>query len=338
MSNTYQTVDYVIAIASQLLAFLAIVSNVFVLYVIYKKPKLRTNTFIFLANQAVSDGMYGLWQHLQLLTCNHSWAKSSRTVLFGCEISVTMALGSIVLSMNFILVIAFERYYKLYYPHAKKYNPVAVSATVWLFSLFTTFLHMPNEQLTTYFGEKNFFGCITMFQEIGDYSFFSHRYKFYVSTVIVVYVPVVLSTFLYTKVILKVRQSSVLKVKLNRTQSKSSQQAIAKKSATIKMLIAMMVVFYLMSLPILINCLVSLFNARTRTCHAEMMTSPAIRIWLMATLLAALTNPIILCYFNKTFKLELISLMRKVFCIKVRNECVPQQMEARSRLPTTTSF
>lgn len=310
---SYRNIELFIVFYSQTLGLLAIAANLFVIYVIVKKKALHTTTYFYLANQALSDAIYGLCQPLVVVTCAEHLVESNKFFLYSCQLSSCIFLSSILMSSYFIMLVAIDRYQKLYHPTSSNWmNAKHYAIGTWSFVFLVTYLSMTYVDLTTYFSKDSFFGCVSakIFRDDLNLDFVFNNQKFFLwMPAIVCLVPVVITALLYNQVVIKLNSR-----KLFRNQSQHGQDFAEKRSfRTVKMLMVMMMLYYSIMSPFLLIHIQRIMYPDKITCAGDLIQAPGVRIALATTLLSALANPVVLFCYNKHFSDEALLLIDNRF-------------------------
>lgn len=316
MKEILESSDFYILIVFKVVCFFAVLSNLFVIKVIRKNPFLKSNTFTFLSNQAYSDALYGLSHILSLIFCTDSFAKSFLSLQVSCEVNFLLGIAFLVLSTYFILLTSFDRYYKLYYPHNAPLNAQLWSAITWIAIIVIISPIIVGMQITTYFPGDALYGCITAFASLAKLQFFKDEYKFIVLSALINWIPLILTLYFYVKVIIKIKAIKKVGIQSQAKEKKDDER----KNKTIRMLIVMTVVFYVIWLPFLLHTFVRLFNPNlTMRCGGKLKNNDmiGIKFAFITTVSSALINPMILIYYNSHFSGDAKKLCNRVLGIQV---------------------
>lgn len=146
----YPFSDYLWFVAFQCVCLSALCTNLFVVRVIKTNRQLHTPTFLFLANQSLS------LEVLQTPFCICDIALESNAYRGVCETIKVFWLAGIKVTPFFILLIAFDRFPKLYFP-TLKYHILVTSIMVWMIVIGLSFLLCLNIKMTFYFGNDHLY-------------------------------------------------------------------------------------------------------------------------------------------------------------------------------------
>lgn len=126
--------DYVALVLYYIVAILAIIGNSFVLYVIVKSPRLKTTTFLVLANLAFVDCLGGVSILLQFIFCHHNLLQNGEPFLRLCGLTKSLQILSYYVSAYSMLFIALDRYLQLKYQSGKTcyFKPAYAISLSWL--------------------------------------------------------------------------------------------------------------------------------------------------------------------------------------------------------------
>lgn len=329
MSYSLNGGDYAYLICRIALAIVGTLANVFLVYVIRKRRELNSNTFKFICHQAISDAIYMFLVVFESLSCNHHFAKVSRYTLIICECNFTLQILMLQISYIFILYVALDRFYKLYWPVSKNVNGTLVAYLTWLVMGLFAFIQMPTLRVIQFFGNDSLFYCFTPFVEIKEHALFKNYFAMAIMRGIIVWSCFLLPTVLYILVVIKIY---MIKSIGNRTEVKAKESEDRKKK-TIIMLVIMMVVFNLCNLPNFLHLIDEVRHPVKPICpNVPFNINTPFLIFLFTSQLSSMTNAFILCWFNDIFSRELKALVRKI-CRKPLSENVAADNSTLSTLP-----
>ena len=303
----YRPQDWFVFVLTNLFALLAIVGNGFVCYVIYKRKRSST-TFLLIGSQAFSDCLYGILRALSFLVCSTWFANLSRGALALCEWDITLFLSCFAVSSLSMTAIAIDRFMRLYMPHRQKptrTQTFLVVLAIWIIAVTSCFLGMVGIKTRQYFGSDHFVTCFIGFQELANYAFFDKAHGYWTFTVLIFYFPMIATGILYAFIIYKVKKIRPFGV-TNEDRLKRSQM---QRERTIKMLITIVVVYYFLASPITyITQAVVIRTGKHITCgKGNVFSLPFVAINMI--LISTVINPVILCWFNETFSMEIKRLL-----------------------------
>lgn len=268
--------DIIVIVSVQFfVTFVIITGNLIVCYVIFKYKR-RSTPFILIGSQCLSDILYPIYRTVDLLTCSEWFATKSREHSLMCEFSVPLQVACYAVSAHSMLVIAVDRYARLYHPHHRKWSLQTVYCVVviiWISAILLSLLAMINLRKSYLFpiGES----CITILPELGLSTFFTRNYAFWTFTVLYTYIPLFTTSILYTLVIIKVRSLRVVGAAQQRRNHVQH-----KRERMIRMLITILVAYYALNTP------VSVFSQISVIKYGELYTTFALRYVITCLLMA----------------------------------------------------
>ncbi|KAI1287941.1 Tachykinin-like peptides receptor 99D [Halotydeus destructor] len=328
----YMLWEWAFFIGYLLVAILAFTMNGFVLYTIYRKDRI-SNTYKLIANQAVSDVMCGVTYFFAWFVCSKAvvdWNQGQGAIL--CDLMIIFKVSTYFVSVYTMMIIALDRYVKLYYPsssglRAKVYIPVS-----WVAALITATINEINFPVGEFFTPTRLIGCrISM---PNGHAFFRYRYN-YLLMYFGLLANFVVSAYCYFHVAKVVSGREAVG---NRTEGQRKQLEQTKRN-TVKMLIAMTVCYFLQSAPLFNAWLIATFVAPILPECNNLLDLPNWYYPLyFSAVLTTVTNPILLCYFSSEFRRELSIFGRRVlFLSLLEPESGGTEMTNSSRVRTSRS-
>lgn len=156
-SNLPSYIDFII---TNLIATLGLISNYLVIKAIRDNSNLRSNTYALIANQSLAQLIYCFGLILPNLTCIDKCMKSSLICTISCELTYVIQVAGIECCMWCVSAIAFERFYKLYFPLNADLSKSKQIALIWFLSFVVSIGIGSGKELTTHFAENRFYGCL----------------------------------------------------------------------------------------------------------------------------------------------------------------------------------
>lgn len=279
--------------------FLGMFGNFFLLYTIVKKRDQRTQSYIFLSNQAFSDGLHGIALLLEMfLTCTDWFVRSFG--LMSCQLSTATKITSYKISGYLVALIALERFLKVYFPLRKGLRPLPILICLWIYIQFSGVILLIGNRTTIYFTESHLLDCAIAFKSWKGLqaTFYSKMF----AVVVYNFIPFLFPGLLYLLIVIKVLRRK------NRNQSAKSQ--------TTKLCFAITLSFYVFNLPV--NYLEFALDSKQQSmCRADGEHEIRLRILPILAHLSQTINPIILYFFNESFKKDVNELFSCIFsCFK----------------------
>ena len=208
-SSCFSTTAYKIrgTVALSLILAVSLMVNSFIALIVYKTPTLRKPINYFIANMAMSDLLYSIFQIPFALSSFHtaSWPIGGKFGLALCKLVPFFRNVSIIVSIQNLILIAVNRFGAVVFPLRSpliksKLCPFFISAT-WIVAaaIFSPYLFA--YQLVEFSGEM---WCLPTWKKaFGESSSFAD----YVVTdpILFTYIPLVLLVLLYSIILIKVK-------------------------------------------------------------------------------------------------------------------------------------
>ena len=132
-------------------------------------------------------------------------------------------------------------------------------------------------------------------------------------------IPIIVTTVIYTLIGLKLRRFSTVVGQSSVIDQKKRKQVIQ----TVKMLVAILTTYFLLSLPVSMVINIEFFRSGHRnTCKLE-----SHKLLLIMSTLANIVNPFILCYYNSIFKQQTL----QIFCCQARTVQIDSSKSVESQ-------
>ena len=306
----YTLEEYFYFVSYVILSIIAIIPNAYVVRLIWKRPELRTPTFIFIANQSMSDVLFGTLTMIQLLLCRQVFVEQNRVAKLICELNYWLVLTTLVLSINFILLISIERCLSLWFPlRFKGLNAKNWSIFTWIKMLTFMFVYtIDSDILEVSSAGKFMFTCFSAFPELSNNWFIELDipYKF------IIIVEGLLNG------IITLTCGILIVFKIYMLPSTSLEQTDQKRRNAIKLTLIIILGYVIFTTPTYFVQFENVFKHWTTKARYQCPSSeidfrfpfyPLHYIWLMSRI-ACLVNPISLFIFNNQFKSELLTVIK----------------------------
>ncbi|XP_046548369.1 probable G-protein coupled receptor 83 [Haliotis rubra] len=292
-----QTVEnIIIVIAYSILSLISFFGNSLVCYVILKNKRLHTATNFFIANLAVSD---------LLITCINVPFNILRHILdewplgdFLCHLVNFSLMTSVYVSTYTLTAIAIDRHRVILTPltiRMSKQLAITVLVFIWVLAIC---LSLPYGIYTSV-QEVNLFTsklrrCRSSFPDTLD----SFEQYLTVVTIIMQYcIPLAFIAFAYGRIVRKLWARTHVGA-VTENQHQSQQRA---KRRSIKLLIAVVIVFALCWLPLILYHLLTDFHPNAEVFHHD---SRAFFICHWIAISSTCYNPFVYCWLNENFREE----------------------------------
>ncbi|KAI1298727.1 putative G-protein coupled receptor 83 [Halotydeus destructor] len=317
-SSSWETFfDFFQVYGHMVMDIVTIILNIFVVDVICRRRELKSNTFILLANQAVSDILFATFDSFIFFMCSQVMLKNRFTQLL-CESNYVIVTVGFQTSVWFLAAVAYDRFNALYFPRKGSVNIKPVVITIWVVISILMFSFFIDHQMTAYFGEvilEN--DCFQGFPELSDNWFVQSELSNKVPIFVVNFLPAVFVGSLCTAIIMKLKS-------LRSVGNKTSEQITARqqrKEKVIKMLLFIILVYYVFTAPMTLLFMSALFirKGKTNGCATKLLTKSVtrmLRVFAFSCRFAGISNPIILCYYNEIFRSEMKSILSHMFTRK----------------------
>lgn len=320
MPYTYH--DWLLFMIYMFISIVALVSNSFVIYVIYVRKRF-TNTYLLIANNCLSDAFGGIINIWLWYICSSTVLKSRQGFLL-CELSELVKTANMTVNGLSVTVIAIDRYLQLYRPgdqvRAKKLIPF-----VWCLAFIIAMYNNIDYYTTSYFTEHGIMGCRVTFDF--KINFFRKRYS-YIPVFFFLVVFTIVIIYCYFKVIQKVESRKVI----GENGVLRKRKVETAKLKTISMLITMIAVYLTFNVPYYLAMFIGAFLPIFPAVCDDSTRMPA--WWVISYVMligSTVFNPFIMAYFNKDLKEELVLIFsRPQIRNDVRKKSLSRQMSKNS--------
>ncbi len=294
-----------------------IASNLFILDVIHRK-QLKTTTYKLIANQVFSDVLFSIIAISRSLFCAHFMVSSGIFFNICCGVTNLVKLSTIHVSVLSMILISYERYRKLYKPFSNEIKINLWIFVIWLTALLLALLQTVQKPSEILFGKKYLFNCKIIFPLNSDS--FIIRYGFIIYFIFILIIPVMKTSYFYYKVIKKLRQRNLIK---KRIQVNNIENSKHQKRNTIKMLLAIVIWYFLISTPVYLYVFLQKYIFKFDLySYCDPNKQIPIRLYILMGIYVSgciCVNPFIICYYNCDFRDEAILFLKfKKININVR--------------------
>lgn len=234
------TVIYVV------LFFAAILGNAFVIYVVFKKPGMKSPTNLLLVNMAIADLLFAVFMYPLVLIRFYVRGLWIGGVFgkFTCHTMFFMSHLPIAGSTTTLIFIAFERFFAIIFPYKiiKIFRKVwIITAIIWLSS---TVLMVPVGIVAVTKEANNQTHCNRDWSLLGD-PLMAKRTFYNVTLVAMYVVPLLVMAVLYSVICHKLWRHRLP----GHVTRHAQQNSILHKRQVVRMLVAVVIVFALCWLP-----------------------------------------------------------------------------------------
>ncbi|GFU38246.1 probable G-protein coupled receptor 83 [Nephila pilipes] len=321
---------HVIVIFYSLIILISIFGNLLVCNIVARNRKMRSSTYVFIANLALSDFLttvLNLPFNIARILFDH-WPFGS----FMCSFVPLVQVTSVYVSTFTMTCIAIDRYRiisKPLEPRLRSAQAVKIIAGVWFLALLLSLPHAIYNRIEIIFTLKYLMRCRAVYPPG------TSRWITLVAVFTQYVLPLTITGTLYYLIIVKVWSRNSLGVV---TEGQMYSQAQAKKR-TIKMLVAVVILFALCWLPLNIFNILREFNSPTRGFHRSVSFSTVFFICHWLAMSSVCYNPFIYCWLNDNFKAGALSCLQ---CSKnagrqLSDNAKSAKLARHSSVPTTTA-
>lgn len=298
--DSFTFTDFLRVIVLPFVCLLSIIGNSVIVFAVYRRKELKTETFCFLANQCLSDVILVITELLHNVSCKDGMLHSPMT----CSILSVFWRAGFNLSALFICIIAFIRFAKLHLDYGFQMEVKITCYLSWIMTLLLSLLSIsisPSEFVL----DNSKWDCWLDFTALRKLFNISKEEKvFNLFYMLIITLQLVLTTIFYALV---VRKLSKLKV-IGNTSPKQVAAIRARKFRTVKMLMILMAGYYVQLIPLIMEN-ITRFNDPTLKLSCAVHLAP--RLFFVYIMTAF--NPLIICYFNDLFAEEAIIVFVKIW-------------------------
>lgn len=288
-----------VLLSSIVIALLAILGNTFVCYVILRE-NMRSTVYRLIFSQCLSDLMYGAQKMLALMVCRQAFAMETNCQLRTCELTRAFGASMYAVSSLSIACIAIDRWLKVKGVKVTRRTICVLICCIWLVGLTSGFTGIVGRRSPFNFVYNDTLKCFTIFEgTFRNYDFFNQHYAFWINTVVLLYFPLTTASILYPVIIHKTRQ---IEKQISQHSRQLTTQKAIKRRRTIKMLIAIVISYYLLNIPVFLMVKLSVITQQQQMLCDQATTGIITTVFIQMYLLSTCVNPFIICYFNPVFK------------------------------------
>ena len=240
-------------VALSLILAVSLMANSFIVLIVYKTQTLRKPINYFIANMAMSDLLYSIFQIPFRLSMLHttSWLIGGKFGQALCKLVPFFRDVSIIVSIQNLILIAVNRFGAVVFPLRSpliksKLCPFFISAT-WIVAAAIFSPYLFTIELVDYSGEM---WCVMRWKEVfGESSSFADYVL--VDPILFTYIPLVLLVLIYSIILIKVKIQAH-----PGEQSANTQQQRNRRNRNVFQMSTAIVVFLFCWLPLKTNILV----------------------------------------------------------------------------------
>ncbi len=330
MTINYSISEWISYVVLIITFVFGIASNLFILDVIHRK-QLTTTTYKLIENQVFSDALFSIIAISRSLFCAHFMVSSGIFFKICCSATTLVKLSTIHVSVLSMILISYERYRKLYKPFSNEIKINLWIFVIWLTALLLALLQIVQKPSEIFFGKKYLFNCEIIFPLDSDS--FIIRYGLIIYFIFILIIPVMTTSYFYYKVIKKLRQINLTK---KRIQANNIENFEHQKRNTIKMLLSIVIWYFLISTPLNLYIFVQKYIFKfDLLSYCDPNKQIPIRLFILMGIYVfgcICVNPFIICYYNSDFRDEAI-LFLKINKININVRKNDTQISDTSTLP-----
>ena len=304
-SSCFSTTAYKIGgtVALSLILAVSLMANSFIVLIVYKTPTLRKPINYFIANMAMSDLLYSIFQIPFALSTLHtaSWPIGGKFGLALCKLVPFFRNVSIIVSIQNLILIALNRFGAVVFPLRSpliksKLCPFFISAT-WIVAAAIFSPYLFTIALVDYSGEM---WCVMRWKEVfGESSSFADYLL--VDPILFAYIPLLLLVLLYSIILIKLK----IQAHPGEQSANTQQQRNSRNRNVFQMSTAIVLVFLFCWLPYKTIILVARYSSIHFSCGFLLYYHVT---YYMAVGYCAI-NPIICFVFSSNYRQGLKRLM-----------------------------
>ena len=320
-SHGYPILDWLLLITAIVVFIVAIFLNSLILCILYRR-RLKSTTFLLIANQTVSEILYCA------VNLSSFWFCSAYIVNFSLIMSILCALinairdSTLKVSIFSMSVIAYERYRILYRPLSSALNTLLLIKITWILGISLSILGNISKGSFVFFS-KVMYTCKIIFKV--DIPYFTRGYNFIIMFTITNILPLVITAFFYYKVIRKRRKRKLSKRRKSVNSYRNrNKQLTRNKRKTTEMLIALIAWYFIISVPIYVISMVKVLlqtkDIRHRCAQDYELPPDVLMFSVLFFIGSILVNPFIILYYNPDCKQEAYRILKLNNFVKSRND------------------
>lgn len=312
---------WLIATVTTLLSVIAVVGNSFVIYVIVHE-KMKSSVYKLIASQCTSDIVYAIFRIATFTVCRRHFEWFGTETLQPCEFTTLVGVSMYAISSLSVAALAINRFRKIRLTRSnrpsstestkstKVYDEIAL---IWFIGLLAGILGSVGHPtpLVDAIPEEHS-SCYTSFDKLNrKFAFFNKHYAFILMTIVVVYCPIVIGSILYPIIIKRMRQMDQIMKNRQSVNQLTNQSKMNTRNQTIKMLITILISYYVLTLPIFFLVKYSTLMNSDLICKRTKSDFSGLTIVLITYQMATCVNPFIICYFNPIFRSQARTLFQE---------------------------
>ncbi|XP_012554108.2 muscarinic acetylcholine receptor M3 [Hydra vulgaris] len=223
-SNDYKSFSLTSAVlkmvAVGILSIITVFGNLLIVLVYCKSKQIRSRTNIPLISLAITDMFIGFYPiNINMIEVALGYWPLGKVM---CNISLLLDYISIQTSINYIVIINFDRHYSIKHPLKHRMNKTRTRIMLQLFFgwLSAVVLWLPYICFYQYTVRKMNMPetlCYEQFAKTNDVSF--KRYFIFITSVLGYFLPLIVILVVYTKMYFMIRRQSIEILKINTTPS-----------------------------------------------------------------------------------------------------------------------
>ncbi|GFY41249.1 probable G-protein coupled receptor 83 [Trichonephila inaurata madagascariensis] len=320
---------HVIIIFYSLIILISIFGNLLVCNIVAQNRKMRSSTYVFIANLALSDFLTTVLNipfNIARILFDH-WPFGS----FMCSFVPLVQVTSVYVSTFTMTCIAVDRYRiisKPLEPRLRSVQAIKIIVCVWILALVLSLPHAIFNRVETIFTFRHLTRCRAVYPPG------TSRWITLIAVFTQYVFPLTVTGVLYYLIIIKVWSRNSLGVV---TEGQRFSQEKAKKK-TIKMLVVVVILFALCWLPLNIFNLLREFNL-SQGFHRSVSHSTVFFICHWLAMSSVCYNPFIYCWLNDNFRAGALNCL---LCMKnagrqLNDGAKSVRFSRHSSVPTTTA-
>ena len=274
----------------------AMLGNAFVIFVVYRHPKLKTTFNMFIVNMAAADILDAVTAVPYSIAYLHQGGKwfPGRFALFLCKLVPYLAFLSIGASVLTLTVISFDRYLAIIYTLRRPLSPrltVVAIVSTWIISsaVFGTELY----KFQLYDTPAGIICAPRWVPDLVE----SHKitlYEMVVRFFLLYAIPLLAMAFLYSRIILHLWKRKAPGEHIDKNHKRVQRQ----KRKVITMLLTIVTIFAICWLPAHINHFILTFDYDTYRC----LPASVVLTFYFLTHANSAINPCLYLIFNESFR------------------------------------
>ena len=304
------------AILTNFISLIAIVGNSFVIFVICRE-KMASSVYKLIASQCMSDIVYALCRVSYLFVCRQEFSWFGIKTIVPCEILNVTLTSMYSISSLTMSTLAINRFLKIRTKtltmksnHDQPSTICGVISLIWFCGILSGWIACVGISLTLFPATSDgHASCYIMFESIyKKYAIFNQRILFVLVSLAVVYCPLVIGSVLYPVIIRRMKKlDNMLNGEEALNQVVVNVSKMNNRKQVIKMLITILISYYVLIMPISILVQYSFVSEKkSLICERDESEFNLQSFLYLIFLMSTCVNPFIICYFNPVFKIRSI--------------------------------